>query len=236
MTTILRPHFGIPLEREYEGWIVHRIEKYFHHIGRKALVWAVSPTDEATWPADEALIVGGKLFGLQFKQPKLGPYPPGASPDYSRLKWLLNSPPGQAALVQANPEIFYCLPTFTNRQFRREALHHSLFWRPAAGGFANPVDLNVWYENMGNNIQTQNNNIVRDPTCFRWGEFIERILDCKLPDGFDRNAPANIVLQRIRQSYAEFMNLRPREPDRQADEGGTESVLYLFYVPARNFG
>lgn len=240
MTTILKPHFGIPLEREYEGWIVHRIEKYFRHIGKSVHVWAVSPTDEATWPADEAMIVGGKLFGLQFKQPKLGTYAAGTSPDFSRLKWILTSPPGQAALVASNPEIYYCLPTFTNREWRRESLHHALFWHPTSSNLANPVDLNVWYENLSTKVKSKNNNIVRHPSCFRWGEFIERVLNCQLPDGFERTTPAHTVLQRIRRSYSEFMNIpkgeRPDQQNQDSQDGSFETVLYLFYLPEEYFG
>jgi len=236
MSAILKPHFGVPLEREYEGWIVHRIERYFHRLGRSILVWAVSPFDEATWPADEAIIAGGKLFGLQFKQPKLGAYPSGTTPDFSRLKWLLSSPPGQAALVASNPEIYYCLPTFTNRKWRREALHHALFWHPSPADVAPSVNQNVWYENLSPKVGTKNGNIVRNPACYRWGEFIERVLACQLPQGFDPNKPIGDVVKRIRRSYMEFMNSPPSEGlDLTPKDAEGESVLYLFLLGAENF-
>ena len=35
--------------------------------------------------------------------------------------------------IQKHEEIFYCLPTFLNRDYRHQALHHCLFWRPEKG-------------------------------------------------------------------------------------------------------
>src|SRR5688572_31019332 len=68
---LLDVHLGIPQERTFEGWIVGQIQAYFAAIGKNALVFDVSPDDEADWPADEALSASGKVVGLQFKQPHL---------------------------------------------------------------------------------------------------------------------------------------------------------------------
>ncbi len=60
--------FSIPLEREYEAWIIRGIEEYFLSLGQRVSIWAVSPLDEVNWPADESMIVGKKLIGLQLKK------------------------------------------------------------------------------------------------------------------------------------------------------------------------
>ena len=68
MNPILDTTHARPIEREYEGWTVEGIERYFRRIGRHASVWAVSPKLEPAWPADEIVSTSGKLVGLQFKQ------------------------------------------------------------------------------------------------------------------------------------------------------------------------
>ena len=60
--------YSTPLEREYEAWIVHGIEEYFKSFGEHVQIWAVSPSQEVHWPADESLLVGKKLIGLQMKK------------------------------------------------------------------------------------------------------------------------------------------------------------------------
>lgn len=47
-----------PLEREYEAWTIHGIEKYLRMRGLSHVVHAVSPHIEATWPADSKLYIG----------------------------------------------------------------------------------------------------------------------------------------------------------------------------------
>jgi len=162
-----------PLEREYEGWIVEGIERYFRRAGRFALVWAVSPLAESSWPADEYLHVEGKLIGLQMKRPHISPLS-GRPIDYSRLGWRLNNPPGQYGLVQAFPELFYCLPTFVNRRYRREALHHCIFWRPDD----HSTEASTWYGN--DNAKGLHGHISIHPNAYRWGQFLEAIQICKI--------------------------------------------------------
>ncbi|MBS4722512.1 hypothetical protein J4G62_19980 [Aeromonas caviae] len=166
MAIFLKTTISKPLEREYEAWITQGIEDYFEHAGiTKYAIWAVSPRDEAHWPADETLAIGCKLVGLQFKQAKLA----NGKPDFNRLKWTLHQPPGQFTLVKNSPEIFYCLPTFINRKFRKRALEHCLFWRPNDN-----VNYNIWYDNS---IAKTPYNKVCDS--MRWGRFIEDVLSCR---------------------------------------------------------
>ena len=83
MTIFLETTISKPQEREYEAWIVQGIEEYFERLGAAAYaIWAVSPHDEAHWPADEALAMGCKLVGLQFKQAKLADDKPDFDFDY----------------------------------------------------------------------------------------------------------------------------------------------------------
>jgi hypothetical protein len=167
MLDILKPKWSYPLEREFEAWIIAGIEQYARRLGRKAVIWAVSPMLEPTWPADEAVQYDGKLFGLQFKQPKLERGTLG----FDRLKWDLRQPIRQLAMVQGRSEIFYCLPTFVNRDYRRNALQHCLFWRP--GQALNP---NVWYDNPL--AQTPYKNARASGK--RWGEFVENLEECAI--------------------------------------------------------
>ena len=71
MLGILQKKFGIPLEREYEGWIVEQIEQYFRAINRQVSIFAVSPKLESNYPADEVVAINSKLVGLQFKRPHM---------------------------------------------------------------------------------------------------------------------------------------------------------------------
>src|SRR5687768_1404406 len=111
MSGILGTRHTRPLEREYEAWAVQGIEEYFRDLGLWAAVWAVSPRVEVTWPADEVLATGGKVVGLQFKQAKLAK----KGIDFDSLNWTLAQPPAQFGRIQSRPEIYYCLPTFINR-------------------------------------------------------------------------------------------------------------------------
>lgn len=177
MINLLHRKYSHPLEREYEAWIVAGIERYFMTLGVKFAIWAVSPNIEAVWPADEQLNVARKVVGLQFKQAKMAPGAIGPN----RLKWSLNQPPGQFALVQGAPEVFYCLPTFINREARSEALHHCLFWRP--GRDANH---NAWYDNPAAHTPYRR---IRDS--MRWGHFLESLIDCSI--GVRAETPAELI-------------------------------------------
>lgn len=157
--------WSLPLEREFEAWIVHGLESYFACAGIAADVFAVSPKDERTWPADQVVHVDSKIIGLQIKRPKIsGPCVPN---NYSRLSWSLSQPPSQLARVLARPEIHYVLPTFINRRAKANAIHHCLFWRPA-----NNADTQVWYEN--NKAKTYKCEL----NAPRWGLFLESVLRC----------------------------------------------------------
>jgi len=169
----LRIVHNLPLEREYEAWIVWGIENYLQSIGRAYAIHAVTPGVERSWPADESLSFSGKLVGLQMKQAHLAPTKSNQTEAaYDRLKWTFAQPRGQYQLVQQRREIFYCLPTFTNREYRREALHHSLFWRPDGS----TTDYNAWYDNGGGRVQTPHKSL---HGATRWGLFYENLIRCE---------------------------------------------------------
>lgn len=163
-------HNNIPIEREFEAWVVRGIENYLERLGVAYSVFAVSPAEESTWPADEALQVGGKLVGFQVKRPNLASRAQIVPNDFSRLYWSFHQPPGQMGLVSAQPEIVFALPTFTNRSLRNQALDHCLFWSPP-----NDSDKTAWYKNTKKNVQTQYNDLSTAP---RWGKFAEGLFEC----------------------------------------------------------
>jgi hypothetical protein len=166
----LRVRNAIPLEREYEGWIVREIEDYLALSGRKATIFGVGSAREKIWPADEELNVAGKVVGLQFKRPSLS-NPPGNDPTHSRrLHWKLGSPASQLNLVLNTPEIFYALPTFTDPKYKRVSLHHCLFWRPE-----NAVRKTVWYNNPGANPARS---YLQVEGATRWGHYMEKLVRC----------------------------------------------------------
>ncbi len=157
-----------PIEREFEAWIVAGIEEYFESLGIAYSIFAVSPALEPIWPADERICANGKVFGLQFKQAKLS----GSSqPLPKQLKWTLHSPAPQFNQVLATPEIYYCLPTFVNRDYRKQALEHCIFWRPDP----QKLDKNAWYNNPG--AATPYKQLEGEA---RWGLFVERLLNCSI--------------------------------------------------------
>jgi len=57
-----------PLEREYEAWIISQMENYLERISTDFDVFAVSPADEKTWPADEAINFEGKIIEIGSKK------------------------------------------------------------------------------------------------------------------------------------------------------------------------
>lgn len=173
MKEILTPKYSKPIEREYEAWIIQEIEKYFQSLGVKFVIFAVSPKDEPVWPADECLSYNGIIVGLQFKRAKL-------SEDNKHLSWSLDEPKHQFNTILGRPEIFYCLPTFINRDFRSQALQHCLFWRPTEDSPAHVA----WYHNP--NQTTTIFNPIKD-AC-RWGLFIENIMnDCVGKKVYDKS-------------------------------------------------
>jgi hypothetical protein len=204
MIELLRKTHAHPLEREYEAWIVAEIERYFEALKVDFAIWAVSPDEEATWPADEKLLTATKIVGLQFKQAKLGAGAVGVD----RLKWTLHQPPGQFHLVQGTPEIFYVLPTFVNRSARHRALDHCLFWRPDAA-----VNLNAWYDNPAAKTPYK-----KLRGSMRWGHFVESLFECSIGVRASDPAEGRAAIARIYSRTAEFLPRR-QEPSPEPDLG-----------------
>lgn len=138
----------------------------------------MTPDVEVKWPADENLLIGKKLVGLQLKKVQFQDN--GKRPkEFGRLTWKFHNPKGQFDLVKKFPEIFYCLPTFVNRDLRKQAIHHSLFWRPK---LCDKRDLNAWYNNNSSQTKTPHNSIYQAP---RWGLFIEQLIGCSVGKKID---------------------------------------------------
>ena len=216
--------FSNPLEREYEAWIIQGIENYFHSLGQKVAIWAVSPADEVNWPADEHMIVGKKLIGLQFK--KVGFIDNKVRPkDFGRLRWSFHKPQNQYDLVAKFPEIFYCLPTFINRDYRRQAVHHCLFWR------TNPKDkrnLNAWYDNP--KARTPHKSIGDSP---RWGFFIEKVIACKVGKKIDSMKDAKNYVQSIINFWKDPGTIDSEEEmDQEPDQQRMKESEYHVYIIA----
>jgi hypothetical protein len=207
----LRVRNAIPLEREYEAWIVREIQDYMALSGRKATIFGVGSAREKVWPADEELNVAGKVIGLQFKRPNLGG--PADDPTHSRrLHWRLGSPAGQLNLVLNTPEIFYALPTFTDPKYRRVSLHHCLFWRPA-----NAVRKTVWYNNPRANAAKSYREVEGET---RWGHFMEKVVRCMI----GRSLPANGVQAYVGNLQADVMG------DQVARARPTAGI-YVIFIP-----
>lgn len=169
MTTILDVKISLPLEREYESWIATGIEDYFNGLGIPSKVWAISPFVEKNWPADLGLGFPSKLIGLQVKRPLISSsLSASLKISFDRILWDLAKPAGQSALLASMPEIYYCFPCFLNREYKKVALDHSIFWRPNL-----PIPNRVWYENpMAHKNPTIADNM-------RWGRFVEQVMSCK---------------------------------------------------------
>lgn len=182
MDGLLDTQITLPLEREFEGWIMWQLQDYLQLAGIRSSVWAISPRVESTWPADEAVVLSGKIIGLQFKRPELANPLQGVQvPHFNRLHWNVGADRAQFALVKKSDEIFYCLPTFTNRDRRHESLHHCLFWRPT--NKMGPVP--IWYANP--QVPGWSGSIEKHYSSLRWGAFFERLQQCeigyRLPSG-----------------------------------------------------
>jgi hypothetical protein len=213
MALHLQTRFAPPLEREYEAWIVSGIERYLKSLNIRYSIWAISPYEEAVWPADEKLLLNSKFVGLQFKQAKMAK----GVINQDRLNWKLHQPSGQFALVKKHPEIFYCLPTFINRDFREQAVEHCLFWRPDSAD-----DLNVWYDNPKAHTPYKK---VRDS--MRWGLFVEQIISCNLGRVVDKPDVVRDIVGSIRSSMASFEWLRESDAPRAnvPFDGGLYALL-----------
>jgi hypothetical protein len=164
-----------PLEREYEGWLAREIEDHFAVLGHAIHVIVVSPRVEKKWPADLRFDFDGKLVGLQLKRPYLFNK---HNKSFSQLYWKFDNPINQLEKVQNNSEIYYCLPTFINREYRRVSLHHCLFWRPQKS----MKPKRGWYRNIPAKVKNKHpaDNIINLHKRPRWGLFFERIHSCSL--------------------------------------------------------
>jgi len=196
---LLRTHVTNPIEREYEGWVMDQIEDYFLSVRRLAITFAVSPTEEHHWPADEVVFSSGKIVGLQFKVPHLSPRRPQAY-ELSELNWHLSKPAGQLGLVLNHPEIFYCLPTFLNRRYHGAALHHCLFWRPVTTS-----DQPAWYDNPHSKSAHKK---VADSS--RWGRLVEDILECPVGLPLSGNSGPNSFSGYIEKIQRQLVELKQK--------------------------
>lgn len=213
MALHLQTRFATPLEREYEAWIVSGIERYLKSLRICYSIWAISPIEEADWPADEKLLFNSKFVGLQLKQAKMAK---GAIAQ-DRLNWQLHQPPGQFALVKSHPEIFYCLPTFINRDFREQALEHCLLWRPEESN-----NKNVWCDNSAARAPYKK---ARDS--MRWGLFLEQVISCNLGKVVDKPSVIQDLVGSIRNSMVDYhwMNESDASTGRALFDGGLYALL-----------
>lgn len=190
MLSDLHPPKIKPIEREFEAWVVRGIQDYFALRGLQVVVFAFSPHYEKNYPADHIADLPhmDKGFALQFKKPLGTRY--GCS-------WKLDD--DQFDRIKRLKSIFYCLPTFVNREDHKSALQHALFWHPAWASpwLGEPILLkrnaagsvmrarfrqskgNVW----GSHIQfthskADEKNGLEFGRTLRWGAFIENAERC----------------------------------------------------------
>jgi len=203
---------GLPLEREYEAWIVRAIQDDLVARGLSAAIIAVSPFDEVDWPADSEIRAYDKLVGLQFKRPKVS-----ATPSlYCHLHWSLHQPRGQYGLVQRFPEIFYCLPTFLDRRLSTVPLHHTLFWRPSSSS-----GLQVWYDNP--RAHSPHNKVSDAP---RWGRFFESLVACDVGLRVSPDFSFRGFMRRVREAYGAHDTTVP-ESNAPESETPTPAVVHF---------
>lgn len=178
-----------PYEREYEGWITRGMEDYFRELGLEFECMVVSPSVEKKEALDQFCRFKGKYFGLQIKRPQS--WRVGAG---NGLLWPINKPLGQHKKLADRKDIFYALPTTLNRALRRVVLQHVLFWRPGLEDgerlFVNPSKSRVHYpEGTSTNSNLSEaqqraafrlSNKATTSHAYRWGRFVERLLDCRL--------------------------------------------------------
>lgn len=188
-----------PLEREYEGWIINQIELDLDSKGINYEIFAVPPDIESNFPADELSSFQGKVVGLQIKRPYLA----SNINDYSRLHWKFNSPEYQYLDIKRFGEIFYCLPTFINRTYRRKSLNHCLFWRPDTSHFC----FTGWYKNPRASMGQEN----LKATGMNWSDFYLKIKSCQIGIQIKKGQIGGYIKQRIleqqRDTFVKFTYL-----------------------------
>lgn len=186
---LINQFLGHPIEREYESWIGSQIELYFRNLGFDVPFVAVSPKDEASWPADDWFDADGLVIGLQVKRPYLrGRNEDDKSDDeigrtctMQDIYWkfelsgdVLENRLRQITQIQSCPEIFYCLPTFISRNYRSNSLHHCVFWRPEVS--ASPPPQIGWYGKNPNEDRANARDAVGDlGSRWRWGKLLEEL-------------------------------------------------------------
>lgn len=178
----------IPLEREYEGWVMRGIDDSMRETGLAHTQGAVSPIDEGTWPSDEFFLTKAKLVGLQFKRPRQrasGMY-------YWRLEQL------QFQLIKQHKEIFYAFPNFSERMFRRGALYHTYFWHPGRSARKLILDENEIHRRS-----------------YPWGRFLRDLLACDLLEPLETRAEANRVAQNILRDLSELYSRQGTYPEEE---------------------
>jgi hypothetical protein len=169
---LLKIKYSSPIEREFESWIVQDIENYFARINKKVAIFAVSPSDEKDFPADEVIAYDSKVIGLQFKKANLSDKRTGqTSPNLTNLNWELRDS-HQFFNIKNNSLIYFCLPTFINRDYKSVALDHCIFWRPDQNAQATTY----WYDNSL--VKNGNGNVNAEG--LRWGFFIEKLYSCEI--------------------------------------------------------
>lgn len=161
----------IPLEREFEAWIISNIERYFETNGIKYYIRALMPKEEKKIGADELMFFSNsyKVVALQFKRP----YVNIENPTWESLYWNLFNQSNQFTKVAKIPSLYYCLPAFTNRNYRKEALSHCFFWKPNK----NEKD-GKYYLKQGSDESHSKNNYIKNP--MKWVQFIKEILECRI--------------------------------------------------------
>jgi len=211
----------IPLEREYEGWIIANIENYFETLGIRYFIRALSPNEEKNFPADELLQFPNsfKLIGIQMKRPKFRQNQNNPK-KWSDLIWEFYNPSHQYPEILNNKNIYYCLPAFTNRAFRKNALSHCYFWRPSN-------DTPKTYCLKGDN--DINGSV-------KWKEFIDLFNKCEIGQDYDsaivliRDYNIKMVLSDDIRNDNEIKESEYKIINNNEKENEEDSVLYLIGV------
>lgn len=181
-----------------------RMEDYFRHLGVEVEVFAVSPQDEQEVGVDEQVVFHGKVVGFQFKRPH-----PKGSHD---VVWEVGQPDHQFRKIRSDPELFYALPTFLNRDAHRESLYHCLFWRPASR------------RRYG---QVRRRWLRKNERSMSWDEMAERILRCDIGRGLSQELPLGQYLTSLRQALFADGDAPSRYGDDQAETEQRIEVVWF---------
>ncbi len=247
MTNIFAPNLGIPLEREYEGWIIRGILDDLAERGISATAKALGWENEKKTGADDSLKYGDgtsgkwKVIGLQFKRPEMREVGAAASRlhwkiDLDQLKVIRDWNPPNEEVPECDQDdrddeysrrpgdqpavVMYALPTFIDRGAFRAALHHCLFWLP----------VDEW--GKGQKSATANYALPANPNAstdgvpgfpevrkdaWRWGEVVERLLSCGIGRTFVAHDDLRNWIATVSAEFAESLRVFD-ERDRDTDE------------------